>query len=269
MRESAEGSMHEFTPEGRGRIEEIAARHGFSVGAAAAMFEAVDRGDGRMAQFDHPEFGGAGQWMRGGMTMIGTMFDAALKARVAQLCEDLARLRGDDAHPQWTPNAVSRATAARGGAGRWWPAELGMPDTSGAQNDGRYAFFARHRRLAIESGGRLTLYDTLDHRIDGVAQQQSGNRTLTFRSQHGPVDLATLPVVTGAPSQTQTQTDPHLPPVSAAHSRENPSGPPSAEPSGAAREIIAMLEQLAVLERNGILTAAEFAAKKTELLKRL
>ena len=52
-----------------------------------------------MAQFGHPELGGTGQWMRGGMTMVGDMFNASLQARVAALCEDMARLYLD--HPDW------------------------------------------------------------------------------------------------------------------------------------------------------------------------
>jgi non-heme chloroperoxidase len=75
-----------------GALASIAGRHGFSFGAVSAMFEAVQRGGGRMAQFSHPEFGGFGQWMQGGMTMVGDMFDHALKDRVAALCAELAEL---------------------------------------------------------------------------------------------------------------------------------------------------------------------------------
>ncbi len=54
----------------------------------------------------------------------------------------------------------------------WWPDELGQPATSGAQNSARYAFFPEKRRLLIEQGGKLTTYDSGDHRISGVSQQQ-------------------------------------------------------------------------------------------------
>jgi hypothetical protein len=49
-------------------------------------------------------------------------------------------------------------------------------------------------RLAVDTGdGKVQLYDTGDHRISGVQQHQSGSaRKLTFTSQHGEVDLATL-----------------------------------------------------------------------------
>jgi hypothetical protein len=47
-------------------------------------------GRSAMAQFNHPEFAGSGQWMRGGMLMLGDMFNHALKARVDGLCHAIA-----------------------------------------------------------------------------------------------------------------------------------------------------------------------------------
>jgi hypothetical protein len=39
----------------------------------------------------------------------------------------------------------------------------------------------------------VQLYDTGDHRISGVQQHQTcGGREVTFTSQHGEIDLATL-----------------------------------------------------------------------------
>ena len=40
-----------------------------------------------------------------------------------------------------------------GGFGSSWPAELGSPSSSGAQNDMSYAYFPATRRLAIRVGG--------------------------------------------------------------------------------------------------------------------
>jgi hypothetical protein len=42
-----------------------------------------------MVELRHP-LGGMGQWTAGGMTMIGDMFNAGLKARVVALCDELA-----------------------------------------------------------------------------------------------------------------------------------------------------------------------------------
>ena len=74
-----------------------------------------------------------------------------------------------------------------GGGGAWWPAELGMPAASGAQNAMRYAYFPAQRRLAIAVHEHVWLYDTLDHQVSGVSQQQGPGSTVTFTSQHGVV----------------------------------------------------------------------------------
>jgi hypothetical protein len=189
-------SMLKLSPTAEQTISELAQRHGFSREAVLSMLESVVNGNGTMAQFDHPEFGGSGQWMGGGMTMVSDMFNDALKARIGALCSELSRLVASD------------STLARGeslfvpqdpGAARhWWPAELGTPTSSGAQNDVRYAHFAQARRLAIEVHGRVTVYDTLDHELGGFSQQQSRGSSLSFHSQHGLVDVASLPVVSSA-----------------------------------------------------------------------
>ena len=80
------------TPEAENAIADIAQRYGLSREAVLAMLFAVHAGGGTMAQFSIPELGGSGQWMRGGMTMVGNMFDNALKARVDALCGELAQL---------------------------------------------------------------------------------------------------------------------------------------------------------------------------------
>ncbi len=93
------------------------------------------------------------------------------------------------------PAAAATQRDDRDSARDWWPAALGAPDSTGAQNDARYAYFAKARRLAIAIGGKLTVYDTLDHRIGGFSQQQSVGGTMSFASQHGAIDVSTLPVV--------------------------------------------------------------------------
>lgn len=74
----------------------------------------------------------------------------------------------------------------------WWPEHLGRPASSGGQNDFRYAFFPDHRRLAVERGEEVALYDSGDLRIAGVSQEGSGGRSLTFTTQEGEVALDRL-----------------------------------------------------------------------------
>lgn len=175
-------------------LDALAKQHDFSTQAVAVMRNALVQGNGRLAQFDHPEFGGAGQWMQGGMIMIGDMFNNQLKSRVDALCSALSTWLAQQ--PAASEGHV--ADQSRPDAGRqdnWWPAGLSPPTTTGQQNAMRYAYFEQDRRLAIDDGGRVMVYDTQDHRISGVSQQQSTSRSLTFSSQHGPIDLASLPVV--------------------------------------------------------------------------
>jgi hypothetical protein len=164
-------------------IDDIAARHGFTAGAARAVAEALRHSGGRMAQFNHPELGGMGQWAAGGMIMIGDMFNNGLKARVAALCNDLAALTGP---------VPAAAELEPGQTSRWWPDGLGTPSAAGAQNDMRYACFPEQRRLAVMRDGQVRVYDTKEHRITGFSQQQSSSQSLSFTSQLGSVRLEDL-----------------------------------------------------------------------------
>ena len=74
----------------------------------------------------------------------------------------------------------------------WWPDDLGEPDTSGGQNDVKYAFFADKHRLAIQRDGIVSVYDSGNHRVNGVQQQQGGGSSLAFSSQDGTVDIDAL-----------------------------------------------------------------------------
>jgi hypothetical protein len=164
-------------------IADIAQRHGFSADAARVVAEALRHGGGRMAQFNHPELGGMGQWAAGGMLMIGDMFNHGLKARVDALCRDLTAMPGP---------APAAAQQQAGQTSHWWPDGLGSPSATGAQNDMRYACFPDQRRLAVMQDGRVRVYDTGDHRIGGFSQQQSGSQSLSFHSQLGAVRLEDL-----------------------------------------------------------------------------
>lgn len=297
--------MRPLSPAGQQAINDLAQRHGFSSSAVLSMLEAVINGQGSMAQFNHPEFGGSGQWMRGGMLMLSDMFNNFLKGRVDGLCYDLADLvnnqpdllrsgnfqsqsqggsnqqqqsnyggsnqqqqSGSGGQQQQNGNGPMGPVSlfvppAAGNSGDWWGPSLRWPDSSGSQNGVRYAYFSQARRLAIEMGGRVTIYDTLDHQIGGFSQQQSVGGSFTFSSQYGIVDVARLPVVSVdgvAPSA------PPPPPI-----QKNSYSAPSASASSGSNEsdIFARIERLADLHAKGILSSEEFSAKKAELLSRI
>ena len=168
-------------------IEELARKHGVSPDAVRVLQEAVRHGGGRMAQFSHPDLGGMGQWSSGGMTQVGDMFNSGLRAKVAALCAELAQQAADE------PPPPPRADTGR--SANWWPDGLGRPSATGAQNSMRYACFPDNRRVAVEQAGVVTIYDSGEHRISGVSQQQSGTQDLSFSSQLGTVRATDLPVV--------------------------------------------------------------------------
>ena len=195
----------QLTDQGRQKIDELARRYAVSTDAVMTLLQAVVNGHGSMAQFNHPELGGGGQWMQGGMTMVGDMFNYGLKAKVDGLCSELSQLLAQqpfvpspersNAVARWQRACSCRGAAPAAGPANWWPAELGSPNGSGGQNQIRYAYFSAARRLAVDLNGHVTVYDTLDHQIGGVSQQQGGGSSLTFTSQYGTVSVSSLPVI--------------------------------------------------------------------------
>ena len=277
--------MPQLTEQGLQKISDLAQRYGVSTDAVMTLLQALLNSHGTMAQFDHRELGGAGQWMRGGMTMVGDMFNHGLKAQVDGLCSELSQLlatqpfvpspagfqsqsqrqgggQHDGGHDFSATGSVSLfvpETPGRGASGQWWPAEFGFPNGTGAQNQVRYAYFNQTHRLAVELNGHITVYDTLDHQIGGVSQQQGSGGSLTLTSQHGTVSVATLPVI----SADGVQADAPAPRAALA---PEPLRPPN---SAQETDIFTKIERLADLHKKGILSADEFTAKKTELLSRL
>ncbi len=255
--------MQKLPAQGQQIVEAIAQRYGVSTDAVITLLSALIAGNGTMAQFTHPELGGSGQWMQGGMTMVGDMFNNALKTRVLQSLRRQPHSQRQSGRQTYGPEVSLCVPAASGAPSHWWPAELGMPSSTGAQNNIRYAYFPATRRLAIAIKGHVTIYDTLDHQMSGVSQQQSAGASLTFTSQFGFVPLVILPVVSvdGVPPAD----------TRAAHKQEPElSGPAAQAPAEESQEdIIAKIERLAALKTKGILSEEEFASTKAELLKRL
>jgi hypothetical protein len=174
-------------------IARLAIKHSVSTDAVRTVLRALRSGGGRMAQFSHADFGGMSQWSPG-MTMVGDMFNNELKAKLDAICNELASHVPDaGSRPEkgaGRDGDVSYRSAAR--SDQWWPAGLGTPNSVGAQNALSYAVFPETRRLAIQDGQHVAVYDTGDHRIFGVAQAQSQDQTLTFTSQTGLVRVDEL-----------------------------------------------------------------------------
>lgn len=239
-----------FTPDVDRMLDSLAERYRVSRPTVADLLIAVEGGGGSMAQFSIPELGGYGQWMQGGMTMVGNMFDHELKSRVNSLCSELSALLA-------STGALEPSSQTSGSGRHWWPADLGVPSSRGGQNDTEYAYFPRARRLAVRSGDRVRIYDTLDHSIGGVSQAQGvGPGSLQFSSQHGTFGVTSLPRI-----PTEDEDPPHT---------SANVDPPAADRSAISPEsIVASIEALAGLRARGLISDEEFSKKKAELLSRL
>ena len=273
--------MPRLTDQGLQKIDDLAQRYGVSVDAVMKLLQALVISNGTIAQFDHPELGGAGQWMPGGMTIVGDMFNHGLKTKVDGLCSELSQILAAQPFVPFPAGFQSQSQRQGGGqqeGGRdvldtsassyqRRPAERrvnggqpnwGFPNGTGAQNQVRYAYFNQKHRLAVELHGHVTIYDTLDHQISGVSQQQGHGGSLTLTSQHGTVSISALPVVSVDGVQTKAP-EPSVAPAS------EPYRPDSAQEM----DMFAKIERLAELHKKGILSSEEFAAKKAELLSQL
>lgn len=280
--------MPKLSDEGNQLVQDLAQRHGLSTDAVTHMLVAVHNGNGTMAQFSHPEFGGSGQWMRGGMTMVSDLFNNQLKCQVDNLCNDISNALAThqlvpfsgsfQSQSQGGASAQSQAAGTIGSANslfvpdptsNWWPGELGAPAAVGSQNNVRYAYFPVSRRLAVTTGGDVWVYDTMDHHIGGFAQQQGVGGSITFTSQFGTVNLSTLPVISrgGVPQTPEVASAQHAGSGSSFEVGQPPVEQ-TATPSGA-EDIVGTLDRLGELKEKGYITDDEFAAKKAELLSRL
>jgi hypothetical protein len=268
--------MQELTEQGNQAVHQLAQRYGVSADAVRTLLQAVSAGGGTMAQFYHPELGGGGQWMQGGMTMVGDMFNHNLKNIVNGLCADLSNLLASSQVYAPVPmrnTAVTSNYSGSNNSNNWWPSELGFPSSSGGQNDARYAYFPQPRRLAIERSGVVTIYDTLDHQIGGVQQQQTGPwGSLSFSSQRGTFTVESLPMISSnAPyssGMNQAQSPGYAPASFASDSPVVPGGE-SLPSRGDQSAIFSALDKLGDLHQRGVLSDDEFRTKKAELLARL
>ncbi|WP_372715891.1 SHOCT domain-containing protein [Novipirellula sp.] len=292
--------MPQLSPTGNEIVQRLSQRHGLSSDAVTHMLIAIHNGNGSMAQFNHPEFGGCGQWMRGGMTMVSDLFNYQLKSRVENICNDIAnelanhqtspfqgsfQSQSQGGQSQGTGNTQSQASGGMGGNNslfvpdpdqNWWPEELGVPNATGAQNNIRYAYFSWSRRLAVKTGSDIWVYDTLDHQIGGFGQQQGGGSSITFTSQYGTVNLASLPVISrnGVAPVPPTPAAPAAAPP-ANETAPNPMAAPAPSDSGNRQDasgnegILGTLERLGALKEKGYISDQEFEEKKRDLLSRL
>ena len=106
----------------------------------------------------------------------------------------------------------------------------------------------------------------------GGVLSKPARATLSFTSQHGVVDVASLPVVSGSHEDVQAGRGSGSVASTPASEKGQHGGPwtgqpPPAGPPGS--DVFTTLEKLAQLHAKGVLSNEEFADKKAELLGRL
>lgn len=167
-------------------LNTIAEKYGVSREIAEDLLAKLRCTGGKQVQFSHEALGGMGQWSAG-MVMIGRMNDDALKAKVNDLCTELARMASTGS-PEEETGVTNRQVATP-------PDNTPSATAAGSQNGTRYAYFASDDRLVIEQNGVEMTYDASGYRITGVAQDQAGGApgTLRFTTAGGDVvDLHAL-----------------------------------------------------------------------------
>ena len=261
--------MQTLTDHGEAVLANLSQNFGLGRDAVRAMMDAVSNGGGSQAQFNIPELGGMGQWQQGGMIMVGDMFNTGLQARVADLC-------GQISHAYYQGSFYPPPPKGSLAGGQWWPPELGHASSTGMQNTQGYAIFPQTARLAILRDGAVRVYDTGQHMIGGVGQQQSVDGSVTFTSQFGTVRVEELAMVSGpetevAPAQPVARVE-----AAQAVAPEPPSHAPDSSPEHSNQQlstdvdaIYDAITKLGSLHDLGILTDDEFSAKKAELLARI
>jgi hypothetical protein len=212
-----------------------------------------------------------GQWMQGGMVMVGDMFNSNLRAIVDNVCQELCRLIAS--HNLFLTVQSGQFNANFGMGNNWWGQDLGSSSSSGSQNNIRYAYFPNTRRLAVEVGGHVTIYDTQDHQISGVSQQQGLGSSLTFTSQYGIVNTGELRIVSvdGVPFEIpqNPQSNPNPNPQPNFQSQPIQTGNQFQTGSQSYENVFTKIEKLAELRQKGILSDDEFNAKKADLLSKI
>jgi len=168
-------------------FKQLSEKYNLSNQAIEELANALQRGNFTMAQFNHPELGGMGQWMQGGMTMVGDMFNNQLKFTIENICVELINIIQNNpsvfSPPQSPMNMQNN---------NWWGEDLGNPASSGGQNDTKYAYFPDKNRLAVSLNNVVKIYDTTGYQITGFSQQQSNFSSMHFNTIQGLVYLKDL-----------------------------------------------------------------------------
>jgi hypothetical protein len=297
--------MRQLSPAGQQVINDLARRHGFSPDAVMSMLESVINGNGRAAQFNHPEFGGSGQWMQGGMIMVSDMFNNSLKGRIDGLCVELSGLvaiqpdliRGGSFQSQSQGNRQQvnvggdqqqQQVGGCGGSqqeqnstGPVGPVSLFVPPAPGTSGD----WWPGDLRWPTSTGAQNAVRYAYFAPARRLAIEVNGRVTVydtldhqisgfsQQQSQGGSLSFSSQYGLIDVANLPVISIDgvSQQAPVPAASAPSPPQERPSFSAKSNARQedVLATIEKLGDLRDKGILSDEEFATKKAELLSRL
>ena len=155
--------MQQLTDEGRRIVDDVARRHGFSSDAVTSMLISVWLGMATRRSSTIRSSAASANGRKGGMTMIGDMFNNNLKGRVASLCQELAGLIQNQ--PMFAVPAQSQSQSQGGG----WQGQSGGSFQQQGSGGGGFGGVKpvraqRAERQMVASGSGIS-------RIDGRAEQ--------------------------------------------------------------------------------------------------
>ena len=162
------------------KLQEIAGHHKVSVDLLRELLRDLQASRGRQVHFNHPDFGGVGQW-RPGVVTISDIFNHKLRAKVDAVCTELAELVDTGV----VERSMDTAPVTK----------YGNPFVKGVQNQFEYAYYPAAKRLVVKSARGNAVYDTSGYQITGVTQQPQqaeATQSLMFNTAQGPITLDSL-----------------------------------------------------------------------------
>jgi hypothetical protein len=136
--------------------------------SVSIVVEAILRGRGEKARFNIPELEGQGIWKQKHGAVMGNGFDDALNEKATELCIAIQAALTSEANRTTlefsrvtdTTDMMSVSIEASEDGANWLPKEFGEADVKGETGTLRYAYFASHNRLVVQTSQRTRFFDT-------------------------------------------------------------------------------------------------------------
>lgn len=154
----------------------LAATFEVSEDSISIIVEAILRGKGEQGRFNIPELGGQGIWRRGQGAVIGNGFDEALNQQATELCAAIQDALSSESNRTTlefagltdTNEMPPASITPNEDEANWWPKEFGEANALGEIETLRYAYFAAHDRLVVQTQQRTRFFDTRGFKVRSI-----------------------------------------------------------------------------------------------------